>query len=276
MAEQAPPAPPQTPQVYMTPYLSKRRDGICPSLLSPTAIDPKASNPGGMSKNYQTKSNLLLQVACAPGQDKAAQEFQSVIDNVKDALEEMVAPTEDIVDIHFSPTGCQWSLELSPSLNGADQSYFMAVVCLANDGHAGNTNYVVDVRLTPKGEIDANPLAAPLKGYREAKVVFDVVSLQVRKAIVQMEFPEFPEGCKGKAFRDVYQLNARVSSCSAVSWRSCSCCWAIVLSLVACLLSKAIRLTPCCSRLIVVYSSSQGHLPLSAVVPTDQRAERSP
>jgi hypothetical protein len=36
--------------------------------------------------------------------------------------------------------------------------------------------------------------------------------LQVRKAIVKLEFPEFPEGCKGKPFRDVYQLNARVSN----------------------------------------------------------------
>jgi hypothetical protein len=29
---------------------------------------------------------------------------------------------------------------------------------------------------------------------------------------VRLEFPEFPEGCKGRAFREVYQLNARVST----------------------------------------------------------------
>ena len=52
---------------------------------------------------------------------------------------------------------------------------------------------------------------APMKGFREAKSSFDFLVLQVRKAVVKLEFPEFPEGCKGRPFREVYQLNARVS-----------------------------------------------------------------
>jgi hypothetical protein len=196
--------------VFMTPYLAKRKDGICPSLLLPSSIDPKQSNPGGLSKHYQTKSGLLLQVKCSDSKDRAAVEFQTILDNVNEALEELTSPTEDVVSMDFNPQGCEWTLELNPSLNDADQSYFLSVICLANELE-GTTNYVVDTRLMPKGEIDTSPLAPPLKGYREAKATFDFVGLQVRKAIVKLEFPEFPEGCKGKPFRDVYQLNARVS-----------------------------------------------------------------
>ena len=42
---------------------------------------------------------------------------------------------------------------------------------------------------------------------------FGDIELDVRKALVRVEFPVFPEGCKDKTFREVYQLNARVSSC---------------------------------------------------------------
>jgi hypothetical protein len=197
--------------LFMTPYLAKRKDGLCPSLLVPSSIDPKQSNPGGLSKHYQTKSGLLLQVKCPDAKDRAAVEFQTVFDSVKEALEDLTSPTEDVVSMEFNPQGCEWTLELNPSLNDADQNYFISVLCLANEMN-GVTNYVVDTKMTPKGEVDTSPLAPPLKGYREAKLTFEFVGLQVRKSIVQLEFPEFPEGCKGKAFRDVYQLNARVSN----------------------------------------------------------------
>lgn len=39
------------------------------------------------------------------------------------------------------------------------------------------------------------------------------VVLDVKKALIRVEFPLFPEGCKDKTFREVYQLNARVSHC---------------------------------------------------------------
>ena len=44
------------------------------------------------------------------------------------------------------------------------------------------------------------------------KKVFDEVALDVKKAVVRCEMPEFPEGCKGRTFREIYQLNARVRS----------------------------------------------------------------
>lgn len=40
---------------------------------------------------------------------------------------------------------------------------------------------------------------------------FELIALDVKKALVRVEFPLFSEGCKNKTFREVYQLNARVS-----------------------------------------------------------------
>ena len=37
------------------------------------------------------------------------------------------------------------------------------------------------------------------------------IGLDVRKALARVEFPTFPEGCRERTFREVYQLNARVS-----------------------------------------------------------------
>lgn len=44
---------------------------------------------------------------------------------------------------------------------------------------------------------------------------YENMVLDVRKALVRVEFPVFPEGCKDKTFREVYQLNARVGSCGS-------------------------------------------------------------
>lgn len=41
--------------------------------------------------------------------------------------------------------------------------------------------------------------------------VFNDIGLDIRKALARVEFPIFEEGCKEKTFREVYQLNARVS-----------------------------------------------------------------
>ncbi|KAL7447563.1 hypothetical protein ACHAXS_010366 [Conticribra weissflogii] len=41
---------------------------------------------------------------------------------------------------------------------------------------------------------------------------FDHIGLDIRKALVRVEFPVFPEGCKDKTFREIYQLNARLKS----------------------------------------------------------------
>jgi len=41
---------------------------------------------------------------------------------------------------------------------------------------------------------------------------FADMTLDIRKSLVRVEFPVFPEGCADKTFREVYQLNARLKS----------------------------------------------------------------
>jgi len=213
MEQSPPPAPGDSPKLYMTPHLSKRKDGLCPSLLNETiGTKPPKEKPGYVHKNYQTNSSLLLQVRDKKGVPREIMELQTLIEAINKALKAMVK-SEDaklMSGLRFKPEGCIWKMEFDPSLE-ADSSYRMEVICQANAGEHGNTNYLIDSVMIPKKPVDPNPLAPTLPGFKAAKAAFDKVAIIVRKSIVGLEFPEFPEGCKGKQFREVYQLNARVS-----------------------------------------------------------------
>lgn len=207
--------PPPEPELYLTPQLKKRRDGLCPSLFIPE--DANKTVPGGVNKTYRTNTNLLLQVPERDGVSKEVMEMQALVESVTKGLKAKIGPDKDVVHLDFKPQGSRWSMELSDSskMNGASENYMFEVVLMANEIH-GVMNYVIDTIMMPTGEPDPNPLAPPKKGYREAKQAFDLIAIIVRKSVVRLEFPEFPEGCKGKAFREVYQLNARVSVLSVL------------------------------------------------------------
>lgn len=193
----------------MTPQLQKRRDGLAPSLLelaSREPQDPKTS----LLKSYQTSSKYLASsvINCVNVDD--SQELQKIVDSIATTLEELVdrdSGTKDLASIKFQATGCKWTLEFNPTLRADDHK--LEVVCCACEegGNQGNA-YIVDTTLVPKKSGSSQTGA----GFKEAKAAYDFVGLQVRKAVVRCEFPEFPEGCKGKPFRDIYQLNARLKS----------------------------------------------------------------
>ena len=157
-------------------------------------------------------SLLLLQVNEQSGVSRELCELQTMTEAISSALKSIVDPSEgDMISLSFKPEGCVWKMDFSPNLNGADKSFRVEVRLYAN-AISGVTNYEVDTVMVPKVPVDPNPLAPAVKGFKEAKPVFDVLSLSVRKAVVRLEFPEFPEGCKERTFREVYQLNARVST----------------------------------------------------------------
>jgi len=209
-----PPAPPGTPQLYMTPILAKRKDGLCPSLIS-SDVDSGAA----VSKSYRTNSYLLKNVGSqmrkegSAGTEVEAVEFQTITEAIKQCLKAYVGPTKDLVSAHFQPHGCTWTCEFSQSLNGAYNSYRLVIVAMAqNENHSAITDYLVTSKVEPKMPQPEGKNAPPLRGFREAKAVFDVVALAVRKSVVKCELPEMPEGRKGRPFREVYQLNARLKS----------------------------------------------------------------
>ena len=63
---------------------------------------------------------------------------------------------------------------------------------------------------------------------------FQMVALDVQKALVRVEFPEFDEGCKDKTFREVYQLNARVR---------CSLTYIHIITCHLCLIFRVVYLS---------------------------------
>lgn len=212
MEQLVPPAPlsMQTPQLYMTPQLQKRRDGLCPGLFVRNR-EGVSNKPGVSTKEYRTNSKLLLQIEEREGVPREILELQTIVDSISAALKEFVSTSREVISLDFIPKGCNWLIELNCGNGEVDENFRLEVKVLANNLY-GVTNYVVEAVLQPKVPVDPDPAAPPLPGLKEAKAVFDLLAIAVRKSVVRLEFPEFPEGCKGVPFRDVYQLNARLKS----------------------------------------------------------------
>ena len=204
----APPNVPTTPKFFMTPHLAKRKDGLCPSLLVEEGY--QKDKVGFVSKRYQTNSNFLLQIQPREGIPKEVQELQTIVESINEVMKQVSKPGNGIANVSFKHEGCIWKLALDPDLNGASKSYKIEITCSANSLGGGVTNYVVDSVMVPRVPVDPDPFGPDLPGFKEAREILESIALKVRKSIVRLEFPSFPEGCKGVPFRDVYQLNARV------------------------------------------------------------------
>ena len=207
----AAPPPPETPKLYLTPQLQKRRDGLAPALLDPqkeVILEDKTS----LTRSYRTSSHFLrVSVLKGDGDDGCgvddSKELQTIVDSIQHTVKTL--DKKDVSRVQFYPQGCLWQLSLPVP------QYHIRVGCSAcsEEGGSGGNTYVVETTLVPPnnggGGNNNNHQHEP--AFKDAKAIFDSVVLYVRKAAVSCEFPEFPEGCKGTAFRDIYQLNARVS-----------------------------------------------------------------
>jgi len=211
----APPAPHASGQIYLTPQIEKvgkRRDGLCPSLLLDNHMETVNAKSGptnaAMIKSYQTNSKYLNEDIRELGND--GEELKFITDSITNFLREVIdekKQTTDLISMKFQPKGCIWNLEMNPSIGAPE--YMIQVQCLAQAGENKSTTFVVDTKLV--GKSSKSVASTTLPGFREAKATFEMTALVVRKGVVKCEFPNFPEGCKGRAFREVYQLNARVS-----------------------------------------------------------------
>jgi len=199
-------------EVYLTPQIekvAKRRNGLCPSLLLENHMEEvtsKMPTTCAAIKAYETNSKFLNDDIRALKNN--GEELKFIVDSIQFFLRDCVDEEEqstDLVTLNFQPEGCTWTMELNPSIGASD--YLVQVQCLARSGDSNSTSFMIDTKLIGKDDI----ASTALPGYREAKATFEMAALVVRKAVVKCEFPNFPEGCKGRAFREVYQLNARVS-----------------------------------------------------------------
>jgi hypothetical protein len=204
------PAPPPSPKVYLTPQIQKRRDGLAPSLL-PESHSANVPNGSGaaLTKSYQTSTEFLTPKV--RDLENEAEELKYIVDSVQYFVRDLVdekKKSKDLVSLSFQPQGCTWVAELNPNVGAP--GYQIQIQCLAKAGSKkGQTVFMVDTHLVTKDAKAAGSTSLP--GYKDAKAVFELTALYVRKGVVKCEFPEFPEGCKGRTFREVYQLNARVS-----------------------------------------------------------------
>ena len=217
----APPPPTGSAKIYMTPQLAKRRDGLAPFQLGDNHLSIVNSKHGtghaAMTKSYQTNTRFLN--SKVKDLDNDGEELKFITDSIHSFLRGIVdekKKSTDLISLKFQPKGCCWTMELNPSVGAPN--YMIQVVCLAKDGGNSTTTFVVDTCLVGK---DSKSVASTsLPGFREAKATYEMTALTVRKAVVKCEFPTFPEGCRGRAFREIYQLNARV--CSHL-WSSLMC-----------------------------------------------------
>lgn len=222
-----PSAPGMSGKVYLTPQIekqAKRREGLCPSLLPDSHVSSSNGKGGAanaaITKSYQTNSKYMT--STVRDLENEAEELKFIIDSINKYLPEIVDEKKkkmDLVNMKFQPKGCMWLLEINQDVGAPD--YMITVVCLAKGEDNGTTTFVVDTNLVGKSSKALSSTSLP--GFREAKAVLELTSLVVRKAVVRCEFPVFPEGLKGKTFREIYQLNARVSlhaSLSGFCWNS--------------------------------------------------------
>lgn len=202
--------------VYLTPQIekqAKRREGLCPSLLRndhATLSQSKTANgTAACTKSYQTNTKYMSPVIQDLESD--AEELQYITNSINKYLGKIVDEKKkksDLVGIKFKPKGCKWLLEINQDIGAPD--YMITVVCYAKGEGNGITTFVVDTNLVGKSSDTITSTSLP--GFQEAKGVLEFTALAVRKGVVRCEFPVFPEGLKGKTFRSIYQLNARLKS----------------------------------------------------------------
>jgi hypothetical protein len=160
-----------------------------------------------ITKSYQTNSKYLS--STIRDLENEAEELKYIVDSINKYLGEIIDDKKkktDIVSIKFHPKGCTWLLEMNSDIGAPD--YIITVVCLAKGEDNGSTTFAVDTSLV--GKSSKTLTSTTLPGFRDAKGILELASLTVRKGVVRCEFPVFPEGLKGKTFREIYQLNARV------------------------------------------------------------------
>lgn len=222
---------PSIKELYVTPPIekqAKRREGLYPSLLHDDHVQLSQSKTGNglaaVTKSYQTNSKYLTSVIRDLESD--AEELQFIINSVNKYLGKIVDEKKkkmDLVGLKFKPKGCTWVLDINSDIGAPD--YMITVVCYAKGDSKGVTTFVLDTNLVGKSSDSVTSTTLP--GFKEAKGCLEFAALTVRKGVVRCEFPVFPEGLKGKTFREIYQLNARVRKhlhfvrfCTSNHWKA--------------------------------------------------------
>jgi hypothetical protein len=185
--------PPPPPFPFMTPQCEKKRNdvltghdmpGPIATCTTPDRATGKQPLQQPVSRTYEctTARKLLRQVPktspavaamCQSIQSRLVAQFQSSLGTT----------------IDYEPRSSKWRICRSLKKDEPSEARInLTKICSPIEG---DEKYTVSI----SGE--------------DSKLL-DTVHYCVRKAVVRLEFPDFPEGCKSAKFRSVYQLNERV------------------------------------------------------------------
>jgi len=149
--------------------------------------------------------------------------LKSLIRSVYDALES--AERCRVVD--FNPSGCKWRAilayedevedEVLSALMSAedkmDTHYCLYAACCEKLGDRSPfPEYSIDIALMPP-RIEPSFIPPQLKVIqKEIGRTFEDICYAVKKAVVKLELPKFPQGSSGKMFKDVYRMEKEINA----------------------------------------------------------------
>lgn len=193
---------------YSPPQIDARDDGLCPTKLPDEHTGSVIATDEALV-SYQTNSRVLNHDIREKNDPSVELEF--ICESISKFVMENVDEEEKksaLISVDFEISGCTWKMGLNPYLVAPGLQ--VQVTLFAKDDKPTGTIWVVqtclvdihaDGSILSKSQLNELPLA---------KAVLEQTSLVIRKAVTKCEFPEFPEGGKGRAFKEVYKLNAKV------------------------------------------------------------------
>ena len=192
--------------LYVNDQIGARDDGLCPTKLPDDYTGTLSKVSDEFIEACQTNSHLMNTAK----NTSAELEFlckaisRHIIENVDENDHKTV-----LISLDFEAEGCVWKMDLNPDL--AVPGLQIQVRLLAKSDEALGTIWVAQTYMVDTKSTYTGPLSkSQLKKLGIARIVVEQTSLVIRKAVLRCEFPEFPEGCKGTLFKEVYKLNAKV------------------------------------------------------------------
>lgn len=209
-----------TAQSLHSDYASKHDNFARASLRPPSrkSLLPDAQDGSTFFfKSYQTRNPLLR-----------------VVNGISGALRDSERESYGLTGCHcfvisshsFNPDGCFWDcwvdynarVRLSGDIVCKQGGFQVRLQCHkimdpnddenVSDDEYGETILAVDITLklqTTKAVINKNELTSLRK-------LFDLICLDMWRVLSTIGFPTFAEGCQGKRFKEVYQLNDKMKS----------------------------------------------------------------
>lgn len=195
---------------YSNPEINARDDGLCPTRLPDDYTG--SINPSDEYIIYcQTNSKLLNHEIQA--KDDASVELEFICESISRFVMENVDEEEQnsaLISLDFDIDGCIWKMGMNPSVS--QPGVEVQVTLLARNDKVAGRLWVTETCLVDVNDGGSIMMKSQLKDLPLAKATLEQTALVIRKAVVRCEFPEFPEGGKGRAFKEVYKLNAKLKS----------------------------------------------------------------